>query len=325
MPEQQSDGKYAITSLAGRLISCHADSDTKKLLRAFDVTHENCEKIVELTLNFTLDETSLAKAFDVPRADSALLRRGHEHAWISRYPRHAETLLLSSQSRARLFVDHEAGHDATITARPAIASVSAWATHNAMFPSHASAVCREDDGLLLVGEGGRGKTTTALALAMCGWSLIADDRCFVSAQDEALMIHGLYKTTIVTPDIAGKFPELLGDHIGVTSEGKIATYLPTQIAFAKSAKLRGLVLLTQQHDDPYQMTRLTPREALQAWQQTFMFTHISLSPERSLFSLLTKASRTVPAWRLNLGWDFQKIDKVLRRHMEEICTTLMTK
>ena len=235
MPEHQGDGKHSITSLAGRLISCHADSDTKKLLRAFDLAHENCEYSVDLTLNFTFDETSLAKAFDAPRADSALLRRGHEHAWISRFPRHAETLLLSSHPRARLFVDHEASHDSTITARPAIASVSAWATHNEMFPSHASAVSREDDGLLLVGEGGRGKTTTALALAMCGWNLIADDRCFVNAQDEALMVHGLYKTTIVSPDVAGRFPELLGEHIGVTSEGKIATYLPTQIAFGFSS------------------------------------------------------------------------------------------
>ena len=301
MPEHQGDGKHSITSLAGRLISCHADSDTKKLLRAFDLAHENCEYSVDLTLNFTFDETSLAKAFDAPRADSALLRRGHEHAWISRFPRHAETLLLSSHPRARLFVDHEASHDSTITARPAIASVSAWATHNEMFPSHASAVSREDDGLLLVGEGGRGKTTTALALAMCGWNLI------------------------VSPDVAGRFPELLGEHIGVTSEGKIATYLPTQIAFGKSAKLRGLVLLTQQHDHPYRMTRLNPHEALAAWQQTFMFTHPSLSPERSLFSLLTKVSRTVPAWRLNLGWDFQMLDKTLRRHMEEICKTLITK
>jgi hypothetical protein len=325
MPEQQSGGKYAITSLAGRLISCHADSHTKRLLQAFDPVAENIGGLIQLKVDFAFDETSLAKVLEVSPADSAHLRRGQEHAWITRHPRHAETLLLSSPSRSRLFADHESIHEASMTARPAIASVSAWATHNEMFPSHASAVSREDDGLLLVGEGGRGKTTTALALAMCGWNLIADDRCFVNAQDEALMIHGLYKTTIVTPDVAGRFPELLGEHIGVTSEGKIATHLPTQIAFGKSAKLRGLVLLTQQHDHPYRMTRLNPHEALAAWQQMFMFTDPSLSPERSLFSLLTKVSRTVPAWRLNLGWDFQMLDKTLRRHMEEICTTLITK
>jgi hypothetical protein len=325
MPEQQSAGKHVITSLAGRLISCHADSHTERLLQAFDPADENTEGLVQLKVNFTFDETSLTKTLEASSADFAHLRRGHEHAWITHHPRHAETLLLSTQSRARLFVGHEAGRDATITARPAIASVSAWATRNELFPSHASAACREDDGLLLVGEGGRGKTTTALALAMCGWSLIADDRCFVNAQDEALLMHGLYRTTIVTPNIADRFPEFLGNHIGVTSEGKIATYLPTQIAFGKSAKLRGLVLLSQNHDEPYQMTRLTPHEALAAWQQTFMFSHPSLSPERSLFSLLTKASRTVPAWRLNLGWDFQKLDKVLRHHLEEVCTTLIMK
>jgi hypothetical protein len=147
----------------------------------------------------------------------------------------------------------------------------------------------------------------------------------VNTQNEELFMHALYRTSIVTSEVANRFPELLGEHFGITVEGKIATYLPKTIKFAQSSKIRGLVLLSQNNDEPYRMTRLTPREALAAWQQAFMFTHISLSPERSLFSLLTKASRTVPAWRLNLGWDFQKLDKVLRRHLEEVCTTLITK
>jgi serine kinase of HPr protein (carbohydrate metabolism regulator) len=224
-----------------------------------------------------------------------------------------------------VFVDHDSSHDASVMARPAVESISAWATHNEVFPLHASAVSREDDGLLLVGEGGRGKTTTALALAMCGWDLIADDRCFVNTQNEELFMHALYRTSIVTSEVANRFPELLGEHFGITVEGKIATYLPKTIKFAQSSKIRGLVLLSQNHDEPYQMTRLTPREALTAWQQALMFADISRSPERSLFSLLTKASRNVPAWRMNLGWDFQKLDKILRRHMEKICTTLITK
>ena len=318
MPEQQSDGKYAITSLAGRLISCHADSHTERLLQAFDPAAENVGGLIQLKVDFTFDETSLTKALEASPADSAHLRRGLEHAWITRHPRHAETLLLSSPPRSRLFADHESIHEASMTARPAVASISAWATHNEVFPLHAGAVCHESNGLVLVGEGGRGKTTTALALAMCGWSLIADDRCFVNAQNEELLMHALYKTSIVTPEVANRFPEMLGEHIGITVEGKIASYLPKTIKLAQTAKIRGLVLLTRNNDDPYQMTRLTPNEALAAWQQAFKFTHISLSPERSLLSLLAKASRTVPAWRLNLGWGFAEIDRVLRNHMESI-------
>ena len=318
MPEQQSDGKDAITSLAGRLISCHADSHTEKLLQAFKPAAEDIEGSVQLKVNFTFDETSLTKTLEALSADSAHLRRGQEHAWITRHPRHAESLLFSSPAQSRLLVDHDSNHEASMTARPAVASISAWATHNEVFPLHAGAVCQESNGLVLVGEGGRGKTTTALALAMCGWSLIADDRCFVNAHNDDLLMHALYKTSIVTSEVANRFPEMLGEHIGITVEGKIASYLPKTIKFAQSAKIRGLVLLSQNNDEPYQMTRLTPREALAAWQQAFMFTHISLSPERSLFSLLTKASRTVPAWRMNLGWDFAQIDRALRNHMESV-------
>jgi len=137
-------------------------------------------------------------------------------------------------------------------------------------------------------------------------------------------MHALYKTSIVTSEVANRFPELMGEHIGITVEGKFASYLPKTIKFAQSAKIRGLVLLSQNHDEPYRITRLTPREALAAWQQAFMFTDISLSPERSLFSLLTKVSRTVPAWRMNLGWDFAEIDRVLRNHMESMNNELMS-
>jgi hypothetical protein len=328
MPNHQSDGKGALTSLAGRLISCHADSRTEKLLRAFHPSDEKSADLVQLKVNFTFDETSLVKALDASCADVAHfwqgqehvvhLRRDQEHAWISRDPSHAENLLLLSQARARVLVGHDSSHDASVTARPAVASLSAWATFNEVFPLHASAVCQESDGLVLVGEGGRGKTTTALALAMCGWDLIADDRCFVNTQNEELLIHALYRTSIVTSEVANRFPELLGEHIGITVEGKIASYLPKTIKFAQSTKLRGLVLLSPNHSEPYQMTRLTPREALAAWQQGLMFADSSLSPERSLFSLLTKASRTVPAWRMNLGWDFAMIDRVLRNHLESM-------
>ena len=321
IPQRRSKGDSATTSLAGRLISCHADSGTKTLLRAFDLEHTTDPTSVELALHLTLNEDALGAAFDVTHTDHAHWRQGQQHAWTSQAPRHTETLLISTPSRARLFVDHETCRDATIAARPATSSVSTWATHHELFPLHASAVCRNGDGLLLVGEGGRGKTTTALALAMCGWNLIADDRCFVNVQDEALFMHSFYRTTIVTSLVANRFPELLGEHIGTTTEGKIASYLPTGIAVSKSARLRGLVLLNQQLDEPYQMTRLTAREALAAWQQTLKLVRQPLGPDRTLFSLLTTAARTVPAWQINLGWDFQMLDKTLRRHLNALDAT----
>jgi len=331
VPNQHDDSRRVVTSLAGRLISCTAGSDTAKLLHAIDATSEPADSSVELSVDFALDETSLTKALEASHFDVAhvrrkqehavLLRRGSQHAWISRNPRHAETLLIASPSQARLLVDSKSSRDSTISARPAIASISAWATHHELFPLHASAVSQENDGLILVGEGGRGKTTTALALGLRGWNLIADDRCFVDSKDQMLSVHGFYRTSIVTQDIARKFPDMLGEYIGTTNEGKVATQLPTTMSFARSAKLRGLVLLNRENGAPYRMTRLQPREAFAAWQQTFMLTHPSLSPERSLFSLLTRAYRSVPASRMTLGWDFEMLDDVLRRHLEELKRT----
>ncbi|MEU2856326.1 lactate/malate family dehydrogenase [Streptomyces syringium] len=53
---------------------------------------------------------------------------------------------------------------------------------------HASAVTRDDQTVLTLGDKGAGKTTTALLLARAGWQLLANDRVFVRADDGVVRV-----------------------------------------------------------------------------------------------------------------------------------------
>ncbi len=52
-----------------------------------------------------------------------------------------------------------------------------------LFSVHAGLVSREGRGTLICGSSGSGKTTLALALAARGWDFLADDTCFLRADE----------------------------------------------------------------------------------------------------------------------------------------------
>ncbi|MCC3768221.1 hypothetical protein K6I34_007373 [Streptomyces sp. UNOC14_S4] len=51
---------------------------------------------------------------------------------------------------------------------------------------HASAVVRDGQAVLVLGDKGAGKTTTALLLARAGWQLLANDRVFIRREGDRL-------------------------------------------------------------------------------------------------------------------------------------------
>ncbi|MFF4404343.1 NAD(P)-binding domain-containing protein [Streptomyces sp. NPDC001404] len=53
---------------------------------------------------------------------------------------------------------------------------------------HASAVVRDGQTVLTLGDKGAGKTTTALLLARAGWQLLANDRVFIRREDDRLRV-----------------------------------------------------------------------------------------------------------------------------------------
>jgi hypothetical protein len=308
---------HIATRLGHAAINISASSECEQLLDAFQA-YDVDESSSHLNLWF-VDKPAFESAWFREADHSQHFRQGREHIWVAQKPRHLQTLSLD-RNVSELLVDPEALKDGAIRARPAVDSISAWAISQGVFPLHASAVALGSDALLFVGEGGRGKTTTAMALAFSGWSLLADDRCFLAEYEDGMSVCSLYKTAILTPAIVERFPDFLGHRLGVTHEGKISCRLPKTVDFAQSARIRGVIAVSHGSGEEYKLERLDSKAALSAWQQALVPSIQALGPTNEILSTLARAVRTLPVWSLSLGWDFSCIDSTLRRHLDEIQT-----
>ncbi len=82
-----------------------------------------------------------------------------------------------------------------------------WMSENGYMLVHAAAVSAADSAGLLVGRGGSGKSTTAIACLGTKLRYISDDYCLVGPTSPP-HVHSLYSTAKLTHDSLARFPDL---------------------------------------------------------------------------------------------------------------------
>jgi hypothetical protein len=75
-------------------------------------------------------------------------------------------------------------------------------------PIHCACVAKGGSGLLLGGESGAGKSTTALALSLKGFSYLSDDCTYLSRAGTDIRAWGLPTPLKLLPDAVSHFPQL---------------------------------------------------------------------------------------------------------------------
>ncbi|CAN5760027.1 hypothetical protein BH10CHL1_BH10CHL1_25700 [soil metagenome] len=81
-------------------------------------------------------------------------------------------------------------------------------------------------GMLLVGNGGAGKTTLALSLLTGGWRWVADEQLLLQSQPAGLAAYALRRGFACTPETTNAFPTLAGAQTGLRlSCGKTLLHL----------------------------------------------------------------------------------------------------
>ena len=92
--------------------------------------------------------------------------------------------------------------------RPGLPCLLALLASSSWLPVHSAAVGRGGRYLLLAGASNSGKTTTALACALAGWTFAGDDFVAVDTRVPASILP-IYATARLRPDIASRFPKLV--------------------------------------------------------------------------------------------------------------------
>jgi hypothetical protein len=81
-----------------------------------------------------------------------------------------------------------------------------WLAAHGVQQVHAASVGNASGGVLVVGKGGSGKSTTALACATAGMAYAGDD--YVGAAVDEPYVHSLYSSAKIEPHHLDRFPQL---------------------------------------------------------------------------------------------------------------------
>ncbi|MCE9629705.1 MAG: hypothetical protein K8S94_03160 [Planctomycetia bacterium] len=236
-------------------------------------------------------------------------------ALVSRSPSLVEGWYPGDRPRLELLASPAALAAGDLLAQPAHVAIGSWIAAGGQFLMHAAGVALGDRGVLLVGAGGRGKTTTSLACSLAGFSFLGDDLCVVAPDASAAgrhTIHGLYATAKLNADSRARLD--VGDWpvLGTTPKGKTVVAAASAVSFERSARLVAIVAVRPEESAPYVPQPVSPTAA---WK---LLAHASTpvlgcaGTSQSWLTGLSRLARDVPMLSLEVGWDFERVVDAMR-------------
>lgn len=197
--------------------------------------------------------------------------------------------------------------------RPLYFPLMLWLRDRKVQFVHSAMVARGDDGLLLCGQGGSGKSTTSLLAWRAGFRFLADDYIGLEQCGDLCRGHGLFSSTYVDEASLARFPELATHAVRGHRRGEdkavvlLSTCFPERLA--ASARIRAVILpevtgeastRIEPATKGYALRRAAPSSILQL-----------LAPERAALARIAALVEAVPCHRLLLGRDVERIPSLL--------------
>jgi hypothetical protein len=178
--------------------------------------------------------------------------------------------------------------------------------------THAAAVARSGQAVLIVGPSGAGKSTTALTCLLAGFDYLGDDYTVLSLDGEP-RIHSLYGSAKLSPsgvegmeDLVRDAAEFLGTH------GEKVVVWPSRTfpqRVATSARVVAILAPTITDSRDSTLMEISPAEALRALAPSSILQFPSAGAQ--MFEALARLARSVPCWSLRLGSDRRQIPDVV--------------
>ena len=183
---------------------------------------------------------------------------------------------------------------------------------------HAGVVSWRGRGAIIAGQGGSGKTTTALSCVKGDLTFVSEDSIVLEQRSpDAFVGHGIYNSAFVEPDHLRRFED---SRMAATAEGNTASekhlimlreIYPELIS--DSAPIEFLLLPSVQIGAPTSIRRATRPEALKQLGPNCLMTASRVDKEG--FQCLVDLVATRPAYRLTLGNDLERVPELVREIM----------
>jgi hypothetical protein len=299
--------------IAGRSLTICGDSSVSAIRPAFAGVIDSLRPGTEQTPTLEITE------FPDPSARpewSALATGSHRGpdgrlAVIRRGPSSVEQFVPGAVPTLLVQASPGALASGDLRAQPAHHALAAWLSGPSIQMVHAGAVALEGRGVLFVGVGGRGKTTTALACAQAGFEFLGDDLCVIEAGDAgrgtSATVHGVYATAKLNADTRQRLQANDWPTLGFTPIGKAAVALPSHVRFQRSARLVAIVAVRAGDASIPQPRRVSQRTAIQLLASTALPIASGSGTPGHWLSTAAALVREVPAFELGLSWDLDRV------------------
>lgn len=204
-----------------------------------------------------------------------------------------------------------------VRASPFFIILTWWMREHGAHPVHSGAVGDEDGGVLLVGQGGSGKSTTAISSLLGGLSYASDDYVMLDFRPEP-HAWSLYSTAKLEPGHSERFPALEPVLYRPSPEGE--KYLAYLHAFAPERVARGFPLAAVIAPSvgagrEATFSRIRPAEALAALAPSTLLA-MPAPRDPSTFAAMANVVRALPCFRLEIGSDLSSIAPAVRGVIE---------
>jgi len=192
-----------------------------------------------------------------------------------------------------------------------------WLAANGLQQVHAGAIGTDRGAVLVVGRGGRGKSTTTLAGLGAGLKYVGDDYVAVEMTDRPL-VHSLYNAGKLEPHHLDRFPDLR-EHATIDPPGldgdfeqpKAVVYVHAQFPqqTVSTLPLVGIVVPTIAAGGKTALLPASRAEALRALApSTLLQLHVG---EQGLLTSLAALVTRLPAYTLQLGDDLERVGPLI--------------
>lgn len=246
--------------------------------------------------------------------------RGGALSVVLHRPSSVETFLPGARPRLHLTASPAALASGDLRSQPANHAIASWLAGPTVQLVHAGAVALDGRGVLLVGIGGRGKSTTALACAQAGFSFLGDDLCIVESgrpdRGFPARVHGIYATAKLNRDSRERLSDEDWQVLGVTLQGKDAVSLPAGIRFDREAPLAAIVVVRADGHSAGTARRLSPGEAIRLLVATGGPSVVSSATPGLWLGVAAALARDVPTYELGLTWDLDRVVTGVRTIVE---------
>jgi hypothetical protein len=269
----------------------------------------------------TLPRVSWMVAPEEEEEDPKTIRiaRGEELRMSYRASERELVALDDRANQAMLWVPDPAELTVHVRGAPFLVILHWWLRSRGVHPIHAGAVGRTDGGVLLVGRGGSGKSSTAVSCVLDGMSYAADDYVALLGSTEEPAVASMYCTAKLDPTQALRFPELEPAlrAFGPPGEkvlGFLHEVLPDRLA--AGFPIRAILCPRVSGGTATSLQRLRPAEALSALAPS---TLLGLPlPDPTVFAAMAETVERVPSFRVELGTDRSGVVAAVREVLEGV-------